>query len=382
MVDRGLLLYHPAGNNNVRRPATYTSFRIDNFRCFPKLALTDLERVNLIAGVNNVGKTAFLEALFLHCGAYNPRLTLNLNAFRGIGGMTVDLRPSAATPWDSLFARFNTSNPVELLGQDEQTGKRLLRLTVVTDPHELAQIAHPPQEDTSRPSQPTLASSEVTQVLKLYYKHRETTATYYLILNPAGIATTPVAPPPPFPTYILPARMSIPAREEAELFGRIDIEGRQDVLLRVLQLLEPRLTRLSMVTAGGEPRLHGDIGVGRLVPLPLMGDGMVRLATLVLRIMNAPNGVVLVDEAENGLHHSIILKVWAAIATVARQFNTQVFATTHSLECIKAAHTAFAQSDKYDFRLHRLERSNETIRAVTYDRDTLTAAIEERFEVR
>jgi AAA15 family ATPase/GTPase len=109
---------------------------------------------------------------------------------------------------------------------------------------------------------------------------------------------------------------------------------------------------------------------------------MARLASLVLAIGNAPKGVVLVDEIENGLHHSILPKVWRAIGEVARQFNTQVFATTHSLECIMAAHRAFSESERYDFRLHRLERINETIRAVTYDQETLEAAIETGLEVR
>jgi AAA15 family ATPase/GTPase len=54
----------------------YQSFAVHNFRCFSTLAMADLERVNLIAGVNNVGKTALLEALFLHCGGYNPALAI------------------------------------------------------------------------------------------------------------------------------------------------------------------------------------------------------------------------------------------------------------------------------------------------------------------
>jgi AAA15 family ATPase/GTPase len=49
----------------------YRSFKVSNYRCFSDLTIAELERVNLIAGMNNVGKTALLEALFLHCGAYN-----------------------------------------------------------------------------------------------------------------------------------------------------------------------------------------------------------------------------------------------------------------------------------------------------------------------
>lgn len=137
--------------------------------------------------------------------------------------------------------------------------------------------------------------------------------------------------------------MRYPFAVDAELFGKLEIHDKQDVLLRVLQLIEPRLRRLAIVIVMGEPILHGDVGTGRLMPLPVMGEGMVHLASLVLRLGNAPNCIVLVDEIENGLHHSILPKLWSAIGEVAREFNTQVFATTHSLECIKAAHKAFTE---------------------------------------
>ncbi len=46
----------------------YKSFRVKNFRCFKDLQINDLGRVNLIAGKNNVGKTALLEAMYLLSG--------------------------------------------------------------------------------------------------------------------------------------------------------------------------------------------------------------------------------------------------------------------------------------------------------------------------
>ena len=154
------------------------------------------------------------------------------------------------------------------------------------------------------------------------------------------------------------------------------------MVLEALKVIEPRLRDLAVVVTSSGPMIHGDIGIGKLIPLPLLGDGMARLASLVLAIGNAPNGVVLVDEIENGLHHTILPQVWKAIWRVARQFNTQIFATTHSLECIKAAHKTFSQTEQYDFRLHRLERVNKTLRVVTYDQETLEAAIEMNLEVR
>ncbi len=359
----------------------YQSFEVSNFRCFRKLTLVDLERVNLIAGVNNVGKTALLEALFLHCGAYNPALALKVNAFRGIEMVKIELGRWMETPWDSLFHQFDISMTIELAGDNTVTGHRSLRLRVLREPSELAPIAQFINYGSDE-SLKFLDSSEIAKVLRLEYQEKERHNSYYMILDQKGIRTEPVPPAPPFPAFFQGARVRIPFREEAERFGRLEIRGEQDVVLRVLQLIEPRLKRLAIVVVAGESMLHGDVGAGRLIPLPVMGEGMVRLASLVMHIGNAPNGVVLADEIENGLHHSILPKVWRAIGEVARQFNTQVFITTHSLECIVAAHREFSESKRYDFRLHRLERVNETIRAVTYDQETLEAAIETGLEVR
>ena len=49
----------------------YRSFSIKNFRCFDELTVEGMGRINLIAGKNNVGKTALLEALWVHGGAPN-----------------------------------------------------------------------------------------------------------------------------------------------------------------------------------------------------------------------------------------------------------------------------------------------------------------------
>ena len=109
---------------------------------------------------------------------------------------------------------------------------------------------------------------------------------------------------------------------------------------------------------------------------------MVRLAELAVNITNAPGGFVLVDEIENGFHHSVMSKVWKAIALAAKQSNTQVFATTHSWECIKAAHEAFASEETYDFRLHRLGWLKGEVKAVTYNQGVLAASLKHELEVR
>src|SRR5260370_23628112 len=62
----------------------FKHFAIQNFRCFAGLHLKQLERVNLIAGKNNTGKTALVEAIHLHANPANWQLPIEINKTRGI----------------------------------------------------------------------------------------------------------------------------------------------------------------------------------------------------------------------------------------------------------------------------------------------------------
>jgi hypothetical protein len=383
----------------------YRSFEISGFRCFDHLKIDGLQRVNLIAGMNNAGKTSLLEAIFLHGGAYNPELTLSVNAFRGLETLKLELGPAVVMPWESLFGQFDASRTVELVGDSDTTGRRSIRLRVLRTQSELAEATQPIENGTdaklgtngpsgivkgvsTMPVSATVAirglhsTSDVAQVLMLECEEGSQTSRHFTIVDRGGLRTHPIPPRPPFITFFQAASMHAPLADVASRFGALELDGKQDVVSRALQIVEPRLKRLAIVMLAGEPVLHGDIGIGRLVALPVMGEGMVRLASLILCIGNAPNGAVLVDEIENGLHWTVLTKVWSAIADAARQFNTQIFATTHSHECIVAAHHAFSESGSYDFRLHRLDRTSRATRVVTYDEGMLDAAIETNLEVR
>jgi hypothetical protein len=373
----------------------YTSFEVKNFRGFKDLSIKGLERINLIAGVNNIGKTALLEALFLHCGAYNLQLVLNINAFRGIESVKIEFKRWGETPWDSLFYQYDTHAKIKMVGNYTKAGYRAVWLSPLETPEELANISlgllKKPEElvstensEKSLVGEPELAfTSTPAKVLKLEYEENGRVGTYNMIFVPGEPPRlNPLPPEPPFPAFFQLARVRFSLKLDAEFYGKLELQGKQDVLLQVLKIIEPRLKRVAVVITGGEPILHGDIGMGRLLPLPVMGDGMARLASLVLRIVNAPGGVVLIDEIENGLHHSIMPKLWTAIGDTAREFDTQVFATTHSLECIKAAHRAFTEGEKYDLRVHRLEHTKKGIKAVTYDQEDLDVAFGMSMEVR
>ena len=358
----------------------YTSFEVTGLRCFSGLTLKPLARVNLVAGTNGVGKTTLLEALFLHCGAYNPSLAFNLRAFRGHDPeMKIGVGARDETPWDSLFTYQMRSNRIVLKGT-ETAGTRTLVLSRVTAPAELARV---PGLEKLVEEAVSVGSTQLPKVLRLEHRNGRKTIEVFLVIDTGGIKMIPLALTAPFPAFMRRSSGAGGMPEIVERFGRLERAGQQDRLLEVLKIIEPKLRRLATVVVFGKPILHTDTGAGALVPLPDAGEGLLRLADMMLSLEEAPHGVYLVDEIENGFHHSILDGVWGAIRESAERNDVQVFATTHSRECIAAAYRALGPSGDNGFRLHRLELPEpDKARAVTYDAETLGAAIESGLEVR
>jgi hypothetical protein len=371
----------PALASAPRRSAMFTHVAVKNFRCFRELRLGSpeepLARINLIGGKNNSGKTALLEALFLHMGPNNPGLALVVNAFRGIDR----LAPDADQMWGWLFFGKNLDDTIELASMDDRGERRVLRLRLMAP-----EGAPFPQGVDGLKSLPTLLGSlsTATVLRDLVMEYEDSTgqrgtsrASILAPGLPSGV--TRLTPVPP---AIFLSSHACFAKEDAERYSRLEEIGRERDLLQPLRLLEPRLRRLAVLTANETSMLHGDIGIGRLVPVPFMGEGMGRLLSIVLAITSAPGGLVLIDEVENGLHYSVMADVWKAIAHAARQNDVQVFATTHSYECIQAAHRAQEENPPYEFRYYRLDRRGDQIVPRGFDREMLDTVQTSDLEIR
>ena len=120
----------------------------------------------------------------------------------------------------------------------------------------------------------------------------------------------------------------------------------------------------------------------RRFPLGSMGDGIKRLLVLAMTLVKSAGGYLLVDEIDTGLHYSVMVKMWKLVVETARRLDIQVFATSHSLDCIQAL--AGLYEDEPDVRdelsLHRIEKGAET--SIRYSADEILAAARRQVEVR
>jgi len=184
------------------------------------------------------------------------------------------------------------------------------------------------------------------------------------------------------PVSIIAARSPVNPNEDAEKYGKLDIMGKQAEILKFLQVIEPKLKSLSSVSIGNISMIHGDIGLSRKIPVSYMGEGVAKLLSIILAIANSQEGIVLIDEFENGIHYSVMQKVWEGIGLAAKDFNCQVIATTHSYECLTAAYNGFSGNLQNDFSYLRLDKANGETKAKVFDYEMLKTAIDANMEVR
>lgn len=365
----------------------YKSFRVKNFRCFKDLQINDLGRVNLIAGKNNTGKTALMEAFSVLSSPLSPQMLYGLQDARGIKNSNKYRRES----WLHFFSRFDSSIPIELegIGTDSLDLHREVSLSEI-----------PNHEDSAKHfGQYYMRAKELgligdaplslqgTSLLQLSFSQPSVSDETTDVYIPSNAAL-------PDYSHIAFEQQSlfIAARSEphgdwvAEQFTKIDRNSDLKRLVSYLEEFEAGLTDLRLQLLAGNILVSGQVGALQ-IPLKLMGDGFNRFFYFAITMLSHKPQYFLIDEIENGIHHSVQKKVWTAIGQVARDLDIQVFATTHSLEMIRAAYEAFKEDGALeDLRLHRLDRDEDTddIEAVTYNRRGLEAlaTFDFDFEVR
>ena len=388
---------YTARNHLAKAATVYTSFTIKHFRLFDHLTVEPLARVNVIAGKNNVGKTALLEALWLHTGPNNPDLGMRLSQLRGIPG--ADPRRFL----HDLFSHYNSDRPITLTAKGDWGDlPRILR--IVSQPIDNDAVFVPGVGVPSvvpRGSQEIDVSAISSSEIVLEFTDEKTqkhTSAGWLIRSPSqvvnvgpnvhmtlsgeGMSARRARMPESPSSILLSARHRTSPEEDVARFGEIEKNGFTGDILECLREIDPRIQRLVTINAPPPPMIYVDVGTRPLMPVGLLGDGFGRFLSMAIAFQEARNGTLLIDEVENGLHYSVLVDVWKSLNRLAQQFNVQVFATTHSYECMVAARDAFKSSESQDVCIHRISRRDDNVVATTYPFDALDFTLDYGAEIR
>ncbi len=350
------------------------TFTLKHFRCFKNTSISPLSRINLIMGRNNSGKTAFLEGVFLHLGGTNPELPININIFRGI----VKLVPNAHEVWGWLFHDKLTTEPIHLISYDVNGDKR--ELVVTLEPLRSSEIAKE-NEALDKPQHEFVSTiSASNQQLSLVF--RDPNGSEYRVgarfSKKQIIFSRDNKAEIPFSTSIFMATHIRNHVEDTERYSRLEQSGLHGPIIETMKQIEPKLKRFVVSISTGIPALHADLGGTKLIPLSYMGEGVKRLLSIALALPICQNGTLLIDEIENGIHHSNLITVFRAIHSLAEKFNVQLLATTHSWDCIHAVHEVYEKTNVYDFRLFEFEKGTggaDDFTVKAYNQDMIKSSL-------
>ena len=360
------------------------SLVIKNFRGIDELTIPRLGRVTLLAGKNGVGKTTVLDAVRVWASQGRSYALVDVLYDRdevytatnegGVETILVD--------WDALFygRSIDRDDPIKI-GPTNSADFVRIRFVLLgeADLPELAQfrmmLSDAGKEPTLEITFGNWRRSLVVRYLPVYPEFLPPSGDG---LHPPAIVCGAIGPDvPSYTTFerLLDDLVLTPGEEQAlEAFKLV-----MDAPVERVAMVGTGTSRLT----GSKRRLIAKVE-DQVEPVPFrsLGDGAVRAFAVALALAKSSGGFLLIDEAENGIHHSIQAKFWNMVLQTAQRNNVQVLATTHSWDCVKGFAHAANELEDVEGLLVRIQRVPIGLRAITYDESRLENIAKHGIEVR
>ncbi len=315
---------------------------IRNFRIFKSLDINGLKQVNLCAGRNNTGKTILLEALRIWAGKGDYTVVNHILTQRG------EFTKGWNDSYDALFNRTITSE-VNVLKNIELHINKLSIERNQKIPNQIEYLVN-------------WNEKPVVHLSKLDASLSFDTPKDQSVFIPFGKDAG-------FPLSAFWDKIVLTPLED-------------DVMHIVRETVLPGLIRLDVNKERTLVRIEGE---DKPMPLKTFGEGVERMLMLAAGLVNAKNGLLLIDEIEAGLHHSVMEIFWDKIFFYAQKWNIQVFATTHSQDTVKTFTYALEKPENFQkgayFRLQKARKSDD-IEVIYYDQEQLEFSLEKNLETR
>ncbi len=374
------------------------SLSIRNYRNLKSLDIEKLARVNLIAGKNNTGKTSLLEAVSLYASGGRLDKIYKILVSRGETDKKIDIQKNyiAAMDCRPLFSERDSELEIKIGQFTDDRTKLSIRLTIAV---ELKEKKVDPETGkyteiikTIIPGKDKLVVSgekltdeegEITPILGLVITHDGKDVVYgdfegKIQYSINGQSDTFLNNSEFVKSYDRDHEYN------SQLWDKIALTNKADFIVGALKIIDSRADKFAFI--GGKEVYRKPIvkleNLEQPVPLQSMGEGMNLILSIILSLVNSSNGFLLINEFENGLHHTVQEDLWKMIFKLAKELNVQVFATTHSDDCIHAFERVLNEGNQSEGQYFRLERFGDIIKPIFYSADELEIAAEQNIETR
>ncbi|MDF5714481.1 MAG: AAA family ATPase [Rhizonema sp. NSF051] len=369
------------------------SFQIRNFRLFRHLEVGRLSHVNLVVGENNAGKSTFLEAVELYASNASPTILLDLVEFRQETWFS-EAQPHLKNFLGNSIRHLFFGHRLPQIGEE---GITIGEISSSTKLH-IGVAAYQSKYDDEGTTKRIRISDELDENLSniefflVLEENKKTRRLFSLDRDIRDIRRTSRVffdrKDSEFKYKLqVVSTDNMLNRKVAALWDLTSLTNLESEVISALALIDDRVSGVAFVEDVNNGRGRDNRiplvkmeGIEEPLPLKSMGDGMTRLFHIIVALVNARNGILLIDEFENGLHWSIQPKVWDIIFRLSERLNVQVFATTHSRDCVEGFDSAWNNYPSLGAFL-RLE-AKENVKVTEYTSETLTDAIDMNVEVR
>ncbi len=287
----------------------FTHVHISDYKRLRNIDISLISRINLFTGINNSGKTSLLEALYLLC------------CQNDFSGLLEVVRRRGKVPEDKISPEwFFEQLPT------------LIRISGIFDHTDTSlQIRHYKEENSEIDKSRYLESVEISsdfggsrqESLTRIFKgrNRETRALGSKILCPTVFSS--------------PFFLNEPHRHTLYYAKSVRSKAKQKIVNFIRRNIVPTIENIELADEWHRFLVTDSI-CDKAPDLTEYGEGLQRIFFISLLFASAQNGVVLIDEFENAIHTDMIADFARFIYDLAELFNTQVFLTSHSKECIDA----------------------------------------------
>jgi AAA15 family ATPase/GTPase len=374
----------------------FKEIEIKNFRGIKSAVIKGLSRVNLFVGKNNSGKSSILEAIFLLLNPSNPGAIVSIDNIRS-------LLHDEENDFRFSFNNLNYNNTIEINSVlHERESVRNIKIVPLTGKYLTQLIVSPPPTTTTSitvvSGGSTFDSSQREFVngleFEVHIKKYHTAAKDFK--TSITLARAPGALLPNFQyggakdaekesLQGLFQQATIKASFDlAQRLDKVIIEKHKEEIIQPLKEIDNKIVGFEL---GTKNIINFDIGLDRLIPANLMGDGVLKLLSICTNIYSAKGGVLLIDEIDNGLHFSTLKLLWKAIFSASKKNNCQLFVTSHNFELIKYLVEILEEAEfaeyKTEMSCYSITKNNrDKLLCSKYDFEKLEYSVEQEIEIR
>lgn len=342
----------------------FKKISIENFRGIKSLSVENFSRVNLFFGKNNSGKSTVLESAFLLTGMTNPHLLVLCNEVRGFKGIQ---------DFSLFFHNLDTTHPISIIAEgDSKVFSRQLNMKLSESQ------TYNQSFDTKNTTR--TAGNKPFQTLTLKASCAGTEYNNEFILDDVTeteehgkIGSIPSYSEPLVCRYVAPGNKNYATNEVNDILK----DKQERDISENLSLLDEHITDFVV----NRNNVMVDIGLKSRIPLNMMGDGTIKFFNLIVSLHTCKNGILLIDEIDNGLHFSAMKTLWEVVLTLAKKYNVQMFATTHNIDSLKGLAERTDNSEDISFYKVLHTKTDET-KILYYPYDDFSAVLENGNEVR